>query len=134
MRKYKFVVYGKLPGLNEYLKAERIFRNGHCNGNDMKQECQLIISNAIRSQLKRLKINRPIRIIYDFYEQNRKRDLDNISSTAHKFIQDSLVRCGVLANDGWEYITGFEDHFFVDRHNPRIEVTLMDVSDKCQPG
>ena len=128
---YHFTVPGILPGLNDYLKAERNFtrRGGsaHSAGNDMKQENQMLICNAIHIQLKRLKIRRPVYISYRFYEPNRRRDLDNIAGVAHKFIQDSLVRCGVLANDGWEHITGFSDAFFVDRHNPRIEVTIREV-------
>ena len=128
---YHFTVPGTLPGLNDYLKAERKFtrRGGsaHSVGNDMKEENQMLICNAIRLKLKRLKIQRPVHISYRFYEPNRRRDLDNIAGVAHKFIQDSLVRCGVLENDGWDQITGFSDAFFVDRHNPRIEVIIREV-------
>lgn len=95
----------------------------------MKQQCQFIISNAIRKQLKHLEIKEPVRITYEFYEPNKRRDLDNIAGVAHKFIQDALVKCHVLENDGWSNIVGFEDHFFVDRHNPRIEVTLAEVGE-----
>ena len=59
---YHFTVPGTLPGLNDYLKAERKFtrRGGsaHSVGNDMKQENQMLICNAIRLKLKRLKIQR----------------------------------------------------------------------------
>ena len=85
------------------------------------------IINAIRLNLKRTHINNPVRIKYTFYEPNRKRDLDNIAGVAHKFIQDALVKCKVLDNDGWNNIVGFEDHFFIDKHNPRIEVVLEEV-------
>ena len=40
----------------------------------------------------------------------------------NKFIQDALVSCRILENDGWRHIRGFTDVFYVDRHNPRIEV------------
>ena len=53
---YAFTIKGTLPGLNEYLKAERCFHNGHCDGNDMKQQYQMLISNAIRLKLKRTHI------------------------------------------------------------------------------
>lgn len=126
---HRFTIQGTLPGLNDYLKAERSFSRKHSCGNDMKQQCQMVISNAIRMQLKRLHITRPVLIRYDFYEPNRKRDLDNISAVAHKFTQDALVRCGVLDNDGWTNVTGFSDVFHLDRHNPRIEVTLIEAGD-----
>lgn len=124
---YRFVIKGKLPGLNEYLKAERSFSKKHSCGNDMKQENQMLICNAIRTQLKRLRISSPVYIQYHFYEPDRKRDLDNIAGVAHKFIQDSLVKCGVIENDGWNNIVGFSDSFSVDRHNPRIEVTITEA-------
>ena len=125
--KHKFVINGKLPGLNDYLKAERSFSKKHSCGNDMKQENQMRIISAVRTQLKRLKISSPVYIQYVFYEPNRKRDLDNIAGVAHKFIQDALVKCGVLENDGWSSIIGFSDRFYVDRHNPRIEVTMIEA-------
>ena len=124
---YKFTIKGTLPGLNDYLKAERSFSKRHSCGNDMKQQCQMLISNAIRTQLKRLHIDKPVKIRYAYYEPNKRRDLDNIAGTAHKFIQDALVMCGVLENDGWQHITGFEDEFCVDRGNPRIEVTIVEA-------
>lgn len=86
----------------------------------------MLISNAIRLQLKRLRIHNPVFIRYCFYEPNRKRDLDNIAGVAHKFVQDSLVKCGVLENDGWDNIIGFSDQFFLDRINPRIEIVIQE--------
>ena len=62
-------------------------------------------------------------------KKNRKRDLDNISAFAHKVIQDGLVQCGLLANDGWKNIVGYSDDFYVDKDNPRIEVTIREVDD-----
>lgn len=126
---HKFTIKGTLPGLNDYLKAERSFTRNHSCGNDMKQKYQVLITSAIRTQLKRLRIHVPVYIRYAFYEPNRRRDLDNIAAVAHKFTQDALVRCGVLENDGWKEITGFSDSFYIDRHNPRIEVTLLEVGE-----
>jgi len=123
---YKFTYKGKLPGLNDYLKAERSFSKKHSNGNDMKQEYQMLIINAIRLQLKRLHIDKQVFITYTFYEPNKQRDLDNISAVAHKFIQDSLVKSGILSGDGWKQINGYKDLFFVDKINPRIEVEIIE--------
>lgn len=131
MNRHKFIYYGTLPNLNNYLQAERISyrKNGkmHTKGNDMKQECQMLISNAIRLQLKRLHISTPVHIEYVYYEPDKRRDLDNISATAHKFIQDALVKCGVLENDGWSCIKGFSDAFYIDKSKPRIEVELIEL-------
>ena len=76
-----------------------------------------------------LMIDRPVFIYYRFYEKNKRRDLDNISGFAHKVIQDALVKNGILENDGWANITGFDDNFFIDKEHPRIELTIHEVRD-----
>ena len=61
---------------------------------------------------------------YRWFEKNRRRDLDNVSSFGRKVIQDALVQAHTIQNDGWKEITGFSDEFFVDAHNQRIEVEI----------
>lgn len=63
---------------------------------------------------------------YAWYEPNRRRDFDNISSFGRKVIQDALVKAKVLQDDGWGYIKGFSDEFYVDSKNPRIEVLIVE--------
>lgn len=124
---YHFTIHGTLPGLNDYLKAERSFSKKHSCGNDMKQKYQHYIAGEIRNALKRLRIEKKVLLHYLYYEPTKRRDLDNIAATAHKFTQDALVKCGVLENDGWNNVCGFTDRFFVDKENPRIEVTIQEV-------
>ena len=62
-----------------------------------------------------------------WYEPNKRRDLDNISSFGRKVIQDALVNLGVLENDGWQNIRGFNDEFRVSKDEPRIEVHIFEV-------
>ena len=64
---------------------------------------------------------------YRWVERNRCRDKDNISGFGRKVIQDALVRCGVLPDDGWAWVLGVSDSFDVSRKNPRIEVELEEV-------
>ncbi len=78
----------------------------------------------IYEQLGRLRITNPVRMTYRWYEKDRRRDLDNVSSFGRKVIQDALVDTGVIQNDGWKEITGFSDEFYVDKKNPRIEVEI----------
>lgn len=82
---------------------------------------------SIGQQLKGVQIEHPVVIEYIFYEPNRKRDLDNISSFAHKVIQDCIVKTGILENDGWKEITGYKDSFYCDNRNPRIEVIITEM-------
>lgn len=118
---YKFVILGKLPGLNEYTAANR---TNPYKGGKMKKDGEQTVIWSIRQQIRGLHIDKPVRLHYHFFEPNRKRDLDNISAFAHKVIQDALVKCKVLNNDGWKEIVGYTDHFSCDKENPRIEVIL----------
>lgn len=68
-------------------------------------------------------------IVFNFYEPNRRRDPDNISSYGRKAILDAFVEYGVLEGDGWKHIAGLADSFAVDKNRPRIEVELWEVSD-----
>ncbi|MGL6217027.1 MAG: hypothetical protein ACRC36_03270 [Lacrimispora sphenoides] len=120
---YKLVIKGRLPGLNEYINANRT--NPHI-GNKMKKDSEVIVINAARKQLKRLHIVKPVFFKYAWYEPNRMRDKDNVSSMGRKVIQDALVACGVLKKDGWKEITGFTDDFHCDKNNPRIEVLIVE--------
>lgn len=122
MRTHRFVIQGRLPSLNEYIAAER---SGYHAANNMKKQCQAQIASAARcARLRRIK--KPVYICYTFFEKNRRRDKDNVSATAHKFVQDALVQAGILAGDGWQHVTGFRDDFEVDSRNPRILVELIE--------
>lgn len=121
---HKFTIIGKLPGLNEYTAANRTHPQA---GGKMKKNAEEVVIWSIRYQLSNLHITKPVLLKYDFYEPNKKRDLDNISSFAHKVIQDSLVKTGILKNDGWSEIIGFMDQFYHDPKSPRIDVTIVEV-------
>lgn len=123
---YKFTIPGRLNGLNEYTSANRT--NPYMGGK-MKKDNENAVIWEIRQQLKGVHINKPVILKYDFYEPNKRRDLDNISSFAMKVIQDSLVKTNVLKDDGWDEILGFTTQFYLDKKNPRIEVTIVEVGD-----
>lgn len=116
---YKLVIFGRLDGLNDYTAANRT--NPH-KGGKMKKDNEETVIWAIRQQLRRLHIDKPVFLKFSWYEPNKRRDHDNVSSFGRKVIQDALVKCGVLKDDGWDYVVGFTDQFYCDRNNPRIEV------------
>ena len=41
-----------------------------------------------------------------------------------------LVKEGILANDGWDYVEDFVDVFSIDKKNPRIEVKIVEPEGK----
>lgn len=121
------IIQGRLPGLNELIAMERTHRQA---GAALKKQAEQLIRFHIRDQLKGYHPKTPVTLYYYFYEPNKRRDLDNIAGFAHKVIQDSLVKEGVLANDGWEDIKGFYDQFHVDNKFPRVEVEIVEYRGK----
>ena len=120
---YKLVIEGRLPALNEYILASNSNRH---KGNELKKNTEEIITGYILQQLRKVKITKPVRMDYIWYEPTKKRDLDNVSSFGRKCIQDALANFGVLYNDGWKQIVGFSDLFYIDKERPRIEIIITE--------
>lgn len=118
---YTLIIHGRLDNLNDYIKA---CRTNQYKGAHLKAKNENKVQAEIYEQLGRLRITNPVRMTYRWYEKDRRRDLDNVSSFGRKVIQDALVDTGVIQNDGWKEITGFSDEFYVDKKNPRIEVEI----------
>lgn len=113
-----------LPGLNEYIEAERSHRQ---KGAAMKRKWQKAVAAALRRQL-RGPLQEPVIMRYTWYELDRRRDKDNISAFGRKVIQDAMVRdLRVLKNDGWANIESFSDRFRVDKLHPRIEIEIEEA-------
>ena len=113
------IIPGRFRSLNEFIDANRRRSGNWSAGNKVKQADQ----NLIRHYLPKTRMKK-VWITYRFYEPNKKRDKDNVCSYFMKVFQDALVQSGIIANDGWECIAGFDCRFFVDRKNPRIEVEI----------
>ena len=123
-------IKGRLPGLNDYIAK---CNSAYAEGNRMKQESVQTVSWYIMAQLRGLRFTKPVFLMFTYYEPNKRRDHDNVSSYARKAIQDALVKCGTIQDDGWGYVTGHLDYFEVDRDNPRIVVEFIEqeATAKC---
>lgn len=119
----KINIPGSLPGLNEYIQAERTHRQ---RGAALKREAQELIEWEISQQIDR-PLREPVTMHYTWVERDRRRDKDNISSMGRKLIQDAMVAIGALKNDGWGNIEGFTDSFSVDAGDPRIEIYIEEA-------
>lgn len=115
------IISGRLDNLNDYIRAIDVNRH---EGSKLKKKNQNKVIAEIYEQLGRLRIKKPVVMRYRWYEKDRRRDLDNISSFGRKVIQDALVSTQVIENDGWKEIRGFSDEFYIDQKNPRIEVEI----------
>ena len=105
---YRIIIPGRLDNLNDYISAERTNR---FKGAKMKGDNQERVFQEACIQLGDVHINGPV----------------NISSFGRKVIQDAIVQAGILPDDGWKYIKGFTDEFYVDKEYPRIEVTITEL-------
>ena len=121
--RYTLIIAGRLDNMNDYTSA---CRTNQYKGAKLKQKNENVVKQAIYEQLGRLRIKKPVRMFYRWYEPNKRRDLDNISAFGCKVIQDALVDTRVLQDDGWKYVKGFQDEFYVDKGNPRIEVEIIE--------
>ncbi len=116
--KQVFVIPGKLPTLNDYVKACRGNKYG---SNRSKRQIQDYI--AVQVRLSKLQpVQGPVHVTFVWKEENRRRDKDNVAF-AKKFILDALQECGILPNDNNRYVLGFTD-VFEYMGNASVEVIL----------
>lgn len=110
----------KIPSLNKFVNAQRVNRYaGAKQKKDATQICELFIRKAMKNGFE-VK-NKPAKLKFTWYCRNRREDPDNIQFKK-KFILDGAVNAGLLENDGWRQIAGFEDVFKVDKDNVRVEI------------
>ena len=122
VERVKIVIPHRLPSLNEVIGANRANKYA---GAKLKKETQILIEHHIKMQ--DIGKFEKVRIDIDWYEPNKNRDFDNISS-AKKFILDAMVKCGVIPNDGWKNLApSFVECFHIDKDKPRVEVYLTDM-------
>lgn len=120
--KYSFIIHKRLMGLNEYTRENR---TNKYIGNRVKQYEQDYILWEIKSQLGNLKIEKPVIGHFTWIEENKRRDLDNISF-AKKFILDALVTAGVLKDDNRKIVTNFTDNFKYEKES-KVIVELEEI-------
>lgn len=119
----KLLIKGELPSLNEYIAADKT--NRYVGGRMKRESTNLVKLTALNQKLPKIEKLSDFNFIY--YCKNRKKDKDNISATARKFIFDGLVAANLLPNDGWDYVGDIYESFMVDPDNPRIEVFITEV-------
>lgn len=122
---YKFTVPGRFESFNEYVGA---CRTSAAYANRIKKQNESVICWEIK-KAHIPPIKKPVALHYTWYEENQKRDLDNIVF-AQKYFQDAMVNSGILENDGQKWIKSLSHQVILDREKPRIEVTIEEVEDK----
>lgn len=111
-----------MTDLNTYIQKER--GNRFAAAAIKEKETTRVYWECKSQKIKR--VEGPVFVVCSWFCKNKRKDKDNISF-AKKFILDGLVKAGVLTEDGWDEVVGFQDAFLVDKENPRVEVNLQIV-------
>ena len=117
----KLTIPFALPGLNDYIAAERSHRQKAAG---VKRQNQQAVMMVLKRQLGGHKFCEPVVMHYTWTEKDRRRDKDNVSAFGRKVIQDALVELGALRNDGWSNISCFTDQFRVNTKQPCIQIEI----------
>ena len=125
-----FTIYGRLDGLNEYVRA---CRNSKYGANSMKKKNQKMVEVAVLNALRSGELTKPnkfpIGLKINWYEPNKRRDIDNVQF-AVKFILDALVEMKVIPNDSRTYVDSIINQVDSDKQMPRIHVEVVESDNR----
>ena len=119
----------RLPGLNDIIsqmsghltmRGRRVYRYTQTKRNMTRTLVGLIRAQGIRP------VTGPVWVECEWTEAGKRRDPDNIAAGGTKLILDALKAAGIIANDGWRHIVGFEHRFALGR--PGVTVRLFDAN------
>lgn len=129
---HKVTVIGYDSGLNEILNStvkkwdsrlKKLIVN-----NPEKAHNDRLCEKYIKKDLKDVKIDRPIFVIYHFHCKDKKHDKTNIAYAFCKSFLDALQHCKVIKSDGWDFIENVRFTFEVNRNQtPYVEVEIHEV-------
>lgn len=129
---YTVVIPNWGSGLNELLfhqekrydprtKRMRVF-------NTEKTTNERRIRSCLQKQgLSNVRLKTPIAIEYKIYAGDKKHDRMNLGSCLDKCFCDALQTMKMLKNDGWDDVVDLKFEFFLDRENPRAEITIREL-------
>lgn len=132
---YRFTIKNFDSGLNELLNGVHYDYKRRTVVNYEKAKWERVMMQQIRMipSLKNVKFKPPIAIHYDIFAKDKRHDRMNIGSAADKVLQDVLQKAGLLDNDSWDNVVDISFKYYLDRQNPRIEVTITEIEDEKAP-
>lgn len=68
-----------------------------------------------------------IRLHYDVYAARKGTDGHNIRAVIEKFFMDGMVEGGHIVDDDISHLVGDSSDYYIDKDNPRIEITITEV-------
>lgn len=82
--------------------------------------------NLVKEQLNGESYNK-VKVHYKVYLKRRNTDGHNIRSIVEKYALDGLVENKVIVDDSLDYVIGTTSEFFLDKDNPRMEITIEEI-------
>lgn len=127
---HKVIINNWKSGWNEVL-------NGHKEKYNPRTKKMLVYNNekatndklcrmAINRFIKAKSINTPIKVIYNIYAKDKKHDRGNLYAIDKSFL-DALQETHKIPNDTWDLVLDSEFHTFIDKGNPRVEITIIEA-------
>lgn len=120
-----FTIEGRLVSLNDVINCARTHK--YKSAKLKKEQTEYVTWHC-----PKIRLSSPVYAVIVFYEVDKRRDVDNISSSA-KFIFDGLVSKGVLPNDNQKYLKQYLP--IIQHGEPHIHVFLYahfsDALKKC---
>jgi len=114
------------------LLSYNIMRNMHYFSlNTAKQNYQ---NDVLGDWVKTLPKFKRLHVCYKiFFNNKRKKDLDNYTIPLQKFLMDALVKGGVIEDDNYEYLLGFSSCFggFADENYAVVELIELAPREDC---
>ena len=117
------VIPRELPDLNQIISASKDHWGSYSS---LKKANTQIVAYCTKQATKRK--YKKIDLDITWYCKDKRKDKDNIMAGGLKMILDGLVVAGVIQNDGWAHIGSINNHFEVDKNNPRVEVKITEVA------
>ena len=117
------VIPGELPDLNQIIAESK---NHWGSYSSLKKANTQLVAFCTKQATKQK--YKKIDLEITWYCKDKRKDKDNIMAGGLKMILDGLVDAGVIKNDGWSEIGSINNHFEVDKDNPRVEIKITEVS------
>lgn len=122
----KFEIPFRLPSLNEYISKLNYDRYvGARFKRNTEDKILWVLKNVHQ------KVTGPITAKFIWYEQEKRRDKDNVCS-AKKYIFDALQTSGILPNDNNKYIKDITDEFVYRQGNKVVVILTADETFRTQ--
>lgn len=116
------IIPRKTKADKKFLVALNWYRNSYPHENNT---VKLRYLELIKPQVpKGVRFNKA-KVSYKVYCKNTI-DGGNVRSVIEKYFLDSIKDCGLIIDDNIKYIVGDDSLYFIDKENPRIEITVKE--------